>query len=96
MENNNQQQNNISRKEVQELLNQQTTIILNALSEEIDGMKKKLADSELRINESINRLANTLDAFLKRMTDMEDEFEVMKYEVNKMKGILREKLHAEI
>lgn len=34
----------------------------------------------------------TLDKFLKRLTDMEDEFEIMKHDINQLKKIIQEKL----
>jgi hypothetical protein len=40
----------------------------------------------------LNRLTNTLNHFLKRITDMEEEFTLMKHDVNHIKAVLREKL----
>jgi hypothetical protein len=37
-------------------------------------------------------LTNTLDHFLKRLTDTEEEFVFMKHDVNRIKAVLREKL----
>jgi|GEM_PF-2421276 len=97
MENTNQQQNNnTSAKEIQEMLSQQTTIILSAVDEKISSLETKLAGTELRINQKIEKLTTTLDAFLNRLTMIEDEFEIMKAEINKMKEIIREKLNVEI
>ena len=50
---------------------------------------------EIRINQKIDRLTTTLDKFLKRLTDMEDEFEIIKADINRMKKIIREKLGVE-
>ena len=46
--------------------------------------------------EKLNSLSNTLDHFLKRLTDTEEEFVFMKHDVNRIKAVLREKLGATI
>ena len=51
---------------------------------------------EERFTKSLNELTKTLDKFLKRMTDMEDEFEFMKADINRMKTVIREKLGVSI
>ena len=76
-------------KEVEKPLSQQTIVILNAVDE-------KLGKMELRINQKIDRLTTTLDKFLKRLTDMEEEFEMMKADINRMKKVIREKLGVEL
>ena len=91
-------------KEIGKLLNQQTIEILNAVSEklretelEIDQkIDKKIKGTELRINQKIERLTTTLDRFLKRLTDAEDEFEIMKMDINRMKKIMKERLGVEV
>lgn len=79
----------LTSKEIEKLLNQQTVIILNAVD-------KKLIKMELRISQKIDRLTNTLDKFLKRLTAMEDEFEIMKSEINQLKRVIREKLGVDL
>jgi len=76
-------------KEIERLLNQQTTVILSAVDE-------KLKKSEERINKKIEKLTTTLDKFLKRLTDMEDEFEAMKLDINRLKKVIREKLGVDL
>ena len=76
-------------KEIEKLLNQQTTVILSAVDE-------KLKRSEERFNKKIEKLTTTLDKFLKRLTDMEDEFEVMKLDINRLKKVIREKLGVDL
>lgn len=44
----------------------------------------------------LDRLMNTLDAFLKRLTDFDDEFTILKAEVDLIKDILKEKLGVEV
>ena len=42
------------------------------------AMDKRLEPMEKRFNEKLDRLTTTLDRFLKRMTDVEEEFTFMK------------------
>ena len=79
----------ITLQKIKSLLDQQTLVILNAVDE-------KLRRTELKINKKIDRLINTLDKFLKRLTDMEDEFEIMKMDLNRVKKVIREKLGVEL
>ncbi len=41
-------------------------------------------------------LPTVLDNFLKRLTDFEDEFTILKSEVKKLKLVIKEKLDVEI
>lgn len=79
----------LTQRGVEKLLTQQTTVILNAVDE-------KLVKTEFRISQKIDRLTNTLDKFLKRLIDIEDEFEIMKADINRMKKIIKEKLGVEL
>ncbi len=72
-------------KEIENLLNQQTVVIL-------DSVDEKLKKMEIRMGQNIDRLANTLDKFLKKLTDIEDEFIFMKADVKRIKAILKDKL----
>lgn len=68
------------------------TSLLEAISygfEEARGERQEL-------RESIRDLAVTLDAFLKRLIDQEDEFRILKAEVSRIKEILKEKLGVEV
>ena len=51
---------------------------------------------EERWNRKFDKLTNTLDKFLKRMTDMEDEFTIMRNDLNRVKKVLKEKLGVEL
>jgi hypothetical protein len=94
----------LTSKEIEKLLSQQTTVILNAVDERLTKTElrilntadQKLVKMELRISRKIDRLTTTLDKFLKRLTDIEDEFEIMKADINRLKKIIREKLGVEI
>lgn len=77
------------RKQTENLLSQQAIVILSAVDE-------KLKKMELSINTKINELTTTLDGFLKRLTTAEDEFEVMKLDINRMKRVIREKLGVDL
>lgn len=48
------------------------------------------------LRQEIRQLTTTLDNFLKRLTDHEIEFQILKAEMNKVKLVLKEKLGAEI
>ena len=61
-----------------------------------ESLKKEILKTEERINQKIDELITTLDSFLKRMSIMEDEFEMMKADINRMKRIIKEKLGVEI
>jgi len=76
-------------KDIEKLLAQQTVIILSAVDE-------KLKKTELSINGKIDRLTTTLDGFLKRLTVAEDEFDIMKLDINRMKKVIREKLGVDL
>jgi len=73
-------------KEVEKLLVRQTTVILNAVSEKTinleSSLKGNMEKMELQINQKIGKLTTVLDRFLKRLTDAEDKFEVMKADIN--------------
>ena len=56
------------------------------------AVDKRLERMEERFAKSLDALTKTLDKFLKRMTDMEEEFEFMKADINRVKAVLREKL----
>lgn len=102
-------------KNVEKLLNQQTTVILSAVDEKVGKLEKsfdaklsvtelnilasvdqKLIKMEARINQKFDKLVTTLDKFLKRLTDMEDEFEMMKLDINRLKKVIREKLGVDL
>lgn len=100
-------QQKLTKKEIEGLLNQQTVVILNAVDEKllkqqkyvdyrISVLEKRLGKMEIRINQKIDRLTTTLDKFLKRLTDMEDEFELLKADLKRVKTIIREKLGVAI
>ena len=56
------------------------------------AVDKRLEKFENLFRDELSRLTNTLDKFLKRLTDTEEEFVFMKHDVNRIKAVLREKL----
>jgi hypothetical protein len=61
-----------------------------------DAIDRRFDKLEQRFMQKLNSLTNTLDHFLKRITDMEEEFTFMKHDVNRIKAVLREKLGVAI
>jgi len=111
----------IAEKKIENLLNQQTTVILDAVDHKITGLEeritgfeertdkrfvmlerrimileKRIDNLEIRINQKLDRLATILDGFLKKLTDMEDEFVFMKADVKRIKAVLKEKLGVDL
>jgi len=97
----------VSQKEIEKLLSQQTVTILNAVDQKllrqqvyvdqkVLTLEKRLEKMEIRISQKIDRLTTILDRFLKRLKDLEDEFEIMKLEINRMKKVIREKLGVDL
>jgi hypothetical protein len=75
--------------DIKDLLHDQTQVILSAVDE-------RIRKSEERVNAKIEKLINTLDGFLKRTTDLEDEFEMMKLDLNRVKEVIRTKLGVKL
>ncbi len=86
----------LTTNEIEKLLSQQTVVILNAVDQKILRLEKRLSKMEIKMNQNFNRLITTLDRFLKRLTNIEDEFEVMKLDINRLKKIIREKLGVDL
>ena len=79
------QQNPVSKEDMELLLKEQTAAILEAVDD-------RLGKFEMRFNRKLDQLTTTLDKFLKRLTDFEDEFVILKKDVNHIKTVLKEKL----
>lgn len=63
----------------------------------VDGMiDQKIKASEERINAKLDQLITTLDKFLKRLADLEDEFTIMKEDLNRVKRVVRDKLGVDL
>jgi len=94
----------MTEQNIEKLLDKQTKVILSAVDEKLSmnrvvilsDVERKLEKMELRINQKIDKLTTTLDKFLKRMTDMEDEFTLMKQDINRLKRVIGEKLGIDL
>lgn len=53
-------------------------------------------DEKYAKEDSVQQLSRTLDNFLKRLTDREEEFTLLKADVAQIKAVLKEKLGVEI
>jgi hypothetical protein len=73
---------------IDKLLSGQTATILDAMDDRFGAVNKRLS----KLEQQYDQLLRTLNKFLKRMTDMEEEFEFMKADLSRVKAILREKL----
>jgi len=76
---------NTQDKRIEERFAAQNIAILTAVD-------KRLEKLEQRFIVKLNSLTNTLEHFLKRLTDTEEEFVFMKHDVDRIKAVLREKL----
>jgi len=92
---------------VKELLVEQTVVILDAVDERLSGVRVEMVNLEVRIGKNLeameerwsrkfDKLTTTLDKFLQRMTDLEDEFTMMKHDLNRMKKVIKEKLGVDL
>jgi hypothetical protein len=94
------------KRDIERLLKEQTAVILSAVDakiEKVDGkiaivddrimaLDDRIGKFEMRFNKKLDQLMTTLDRFLKRLTDSEDEFVILKKDVNQIKAVLKEKL----
>jgi predicted nucleic acid-binding Zn-ribbon protein len=86
----------LTKKEIEKLLKEQTRVILDAVDEKVSGLEKKIAKLEIKMERRFDQLITTLDRFFKRLTDLEDEFTIMKAKIRKIEEVLKEKLGVEI
>ena len=86
----------ITLKDIQTLLDGQTSVILSAVDEKISKLEKRIAKLEIKVDKRFDQLVTALDKFLKRLATIEDEFEVMKLDLNRVKKVIREKLGVEL
>ena len=69
---------------------------LNKMETHFDMRFTNLETRVSDVEKSINRLAITLDNFVKMMTDYKEEFIILKSEVDQIKRILKDKLGIEV
>jgi hypothetical protein len=75
-------------------LRNQASLILNAVDEKLSAQERRfkvwLEKMEERFAKRLDQLTRTLDKFLKRLSDIEQEFTFMKADLNRVKAVLRE------
>lgn len=92
---------------MREDLEEQTQIILSALSAGMDSMKKgidsrfdavgnRMDEIETNLGGKIDELQTSVDGFAKRQSDFEEENVIIKEEIKQMKSAFKEKLGVEI
>lgn len=90
----------ITKKDIQDLLGEQTKQIEQRLADQTDVILTAVDDRikalDLKFTEKFDKLTTTLDNFLKRMTDIEDEFTMMRNDINRIKKTIKEKLGVEL
>ena len=86
----------VYRGDMEQLLADQASMILNAVGEQLSAQERRsnirLKKMEQRFANRLDELTKTLDKFLKRLSDIEEEFTFMKADLNRVKAVLREKL----
>ena len=53
----------ITKKDIQELLSEQTTVILTAVDEKTSSLEEKIKALDLKFSEKFDKLTTTLDIF---------------------------------
>jgi chromosome segregation ATPase len=89
----------VTKKNLEESLDKHQAVILEAVNagfEQARDERSKLSERLDNVEASIDRLTTTLDHFLKRLTDHEGEFTILKAEVAQMKAIIKDKLGVEV
>lgn len=86
----------LEKKDIQELLTEQTNVVLTAVDEKVSSLEQQIKALDLKFTEKFDKLTTTLDNFLKRMTDIEDEFTMMRNDINRIKKAIKEKLGVEL
>jgi restriction endonuclease S subunit len=87
---------NLTKKEIEKLLDKQTSIILTAVDRKILKIERKITKLEAKVEQRFDQLITTLDKFLKRLTDLEDEFTMMKVDIRRIKAVIKEKLGVDL
>jgi len=91
-----QSEKTIELKSIEKMLDKQTNVILSAVDVKISDLERRISKLEIKVDLRFNQLATTLDKFLKHLTDMEDEFTVMKLDINRLKKVIKEKLGVDL
>ena len=93
----------ITKKEIEQFFSAQTETILNAVDERFEKIDvhfsvqfQQAARERGEIRQSIRDLAVTLDNFLKRLTNYEEELTIIKAKLDKVASFIKEKFGIEI
>lgn len=100
-------QNYVTKEDLEEVLDkkfaQYQAVILEAVDSKhritqnsISEFRTEIRNEVSELRNDIRNLTTTLDNFLKRLTDHEDEFTILKAEVDQMKAVFKEKFGVEI
>ncbi len=86
----------LTSKEFSKILDQKLTehqqVLIEAFDEKFERTDKEISD----LRKSIDKLTTTLDGFLKRLTDREEEFEMIKSRLRRVEAVIKEKLGVDI
>ena len=78
----------ITKKDLEEM----TATIIEAVDDRFQKIERRMDSFDAKLA----TLADTLDHFLKRLTDFNDEFTIMKSEVRRLKEVVKDKLGVDI
>ena len=84
--------NEITKKDLEEL----GTTLVEAMDVRFTRVERQIDLLEEKFEKRFSELTETLDHFLKRLTDFDDEFTIMKSGVRRMKEVIKEKLGVDI
>lgn len=86
----------ITKKELEEVLDKKFSQYQATIVGAMDFRFERLESQTREFDKKLTALTVTLDNFLKHLTDWEDEFTILKAEVDQMKAIFKEKFGVEI
>ena len=84
--------NGITKRDLEEL----GTTLVEAMDVRFTRVERRIDLLEEKFETRFSELTETLDHFLKHLTDFDDEFNIMKSEVRRMKEVIKEKLGVDI
>ncbi len=98
---------NIAVAEIGKLLDKQTETILAAVDDKLSKsaaaidnrfskIERQIEALDLKFSQKFDRIITLLDKVSKRLTDSEQEFELMKRDLKRVKAVIKEKLGIEV
>jgi len=87
---------NVTVAEIKKLLDKQTETILVAVDDKLSKMQRQIDALDLKFSQKFDRIITLLDKVSKRLTDSEQEFELMKRDLKRVKAVIKEKLGVEV